>query len=305
MKILVTGGAGFIASNIADAYLDLGHEVVILDDLSSGRRKNLPERAIFHEAGIQSLKIKQIFQEERPDILCHHAAQIDVRKSVADPVKDAHINILGSLNLFEATREIGVKKIIFASTGGAIYGDQESYPAAEAHPTNPLSPYGIAKLSIEKYLAFYQWTYGIPSVILRYANVYGPRQNAYGEAGVVAIFVEKLLKSETPTIYGDGKQTRDYVFVGDVVTCNVHALDPKVNGIFNVGTGIETDVNRLASKLVGLCGKKIEPNHGPAKMGEQLRSCIRPGALQTTKPLNLDEGLAKTVDWFRKSLCIS
>lgn len=299
MKIILTGGAGFIGSNIAEAYLEAGHEVVIVDDLSTGKRSNLPAKARFYEESIESSRMKELLLDEKPDIVNHHAAQIDVRQSVADPVHDASVNIVGSLNLFEAARSAGVEKFIFASTGGAIYGEQDYFPADENHKTEPLSPYGIAKLSIEKYLHFYFLTYQIPFVALRYANVYGPRQNSHGEAGVVAIFTEKLLKGTAPVIYGDGLQTRDYVFVDDVVACNLTALKNEVSGIYNVGTGVETDVNVLANLLVDLTKSKASPRHAAPQPGEQKRSLIKPGALQKTQPVLLADGLQKTVEWFK------
>lgn len=300
MKILITGGAGFIGSNIADAYLRDGHEVIIIDDLSTGKRENVPDPANFYELSILFPEVDRVIAEEKPDILNHQAAQIDVRKSVEDPAEDARANIIGSIKLFESSRKAGVQKIIFASTGGAIYGEQDYFPADENHPLRPLSPYGIAKLAVEKYLYFYSVQYGIPFVALRYANVYGPRQDSHGEAGVVAIFTDKLLREQIPTIYGDGKQTRDYVFIEDVVQCNVRALQPKVQGIFNIGTGIETDVNTLAKELVTLVGNDLFPQYAPARKGEQMRSCIKPSALQTIPPTLLSEGLKMTVEWFKK-----
>ena len=246
MKILITGGAGFIASNIADRYLELGHEVVIVDSLITGRRKNVPEAAKFYEIDICDEKIKNIFEMERPDIVNHHAAQMDVRKSVADPAYDAGVNILGTINLLQNCVKYKVKKFIFASTGGAIYGEQDYFPADEKHPNQPLSPYGITKLSCEKYLFFYNDTFGLNYTVLRYANVYGPRQNPHGEAGVVAIFSQRMLRKEQPVINGEGTQTRDYVFVGDVVKANELALTGGDQKIYNIGTGIETDVNELS-----------------------------------------------------------
>ena len=298
-KILITGCAGFIASHIAERYLSLGYEICIVDDLSSGKRDNLSSEIRFYEESILSPKIPLILKEERPDFINHHAAQIDVRKSVEDPIEDARVNILGTLNLLESSRQVGVKKFIFASSGGAIYGEQEYFPATEEHPTEPRSPYGIGKLTVEKYLQFYQGTYGIPFVALRYANVYGPRQNAHGEAGVVAIFTERLLRDEVLMINGDGQQTRDYVYVDDVVHCNVEALRSDIYGIFNVGTGIETDVNTIARELVRLTNKKARLQYVPAKLGEQPRSCIRPGFLQKN-PTPLSDGLKKTVEWFQR-----
>lgn len=299
MKILLTGGAGFIASNIADAYLAQGHEVVIIDDLSTGRRSNIPAEAKFYQQSIASPELQAIVAAEKPDVLNHHAAQIDVRKSVDDPVADATINIIGSLSLLEACRKNGIKKVVFASSGGAIYGEQDSFPADETHRTEPKSPYGIAKLCIEKYLQFYRQAYGIPFVALRYANVYGPRQNALGEAGVIAIFSRRLLSGETPVIYGDGMQTRDFVFVKDVVACNVTALENDISGIFNVGTGVEISINQLAEQLVIMTGSSVVAVHEAAKLGEQQRSCICPGALQKTAPTPLVAGLQQTIDWFR------
>lgn len=300
MKILVTGGAGFIGSHIAERYLREGHDVVIIDNLSTGIQKNVPREARFYRMCITDEKVAQILMDEKPDVVSHHAAQIDVRLSVSEPVEDARTNILGTLNLLEASRKSRVSKFIFASTGGAIYGEQQFYPADESHPTSPLSPYGITKLSVEKYLHFYFRTYEIPSVVFRYANVYGPRQNAHGEAGVVAIFTKKLIDGEEPTIYGDGKQTRDYVYVDDVVACNLEALKPEVQGIFNVGTGEETDVNTIAAELIRLLGAEIRPRYAPARAGEQRRSCLKPGALQAKPPISLREGLKKTVEWFQR-----
>lgn len=299
MRILITGGAGFIASHIADAYLAEGHEVAILDDLSTGSRANLPQKAIFFEISLLSARLRDVMAEFRPEIVNHHAAQIDVGLSVADPQRDADINILGSLNLLETCRKTGVKKVIFASSGGAIYGEQDNYPADERHPERPRSPYGITKLTIEKYLDFYRIEYGLSFAALRYANVYGPRQNAHGEAGVVAIFSSKLLKELPPLIFGDGLQTRDYVFVEDVVACNVAALRADVSGKFNVGTGVETDVITLTRELIRLTGGKASPIHGLPRPGEQRRSSVKPGALQTRPPVLLSDGLTKTVAWFK------
>ncbi len=300
MKILITGGAGFIASHIAESYLSLGHQVVIIDNLSSGFKKNIPAKAVFHHIDISSPDLHTVIADEKPDIVNHHAAQINVRVSADHPILDAQINIIGGLNVLEACRKQQVKKIIFASTGGAIYDESSPRPTVESARTEPKSPYGIAKLCIEKYLHFYAATHNIPSVILRYANVYGPRQNAHGEAGVVAIFSQKLLKKEVPIIYGNGLQTRDYVFVEDVVACNQEALTASP-GIYNVGTGIETSVLDLSKTLVEACQSPLQPQHAPARPEEQLKSCLAPGKLQKTiTPLKV--GLLKTVDWFKKEL---
>ncbi|MFH0989598.1 MAG: NAD-dependent epimerase/dehydratase family protein [bacterium] len=304
MNILVTGGAGFIASHVADAFIAEGHRVVIVDDLSMGRRENINAKAKFYHLDIQSPDVEGVFRDESIDVVCHHAAQMDVRKSVADPKFDASVNILGMLNLLELGRKHGLKKVIFSSTGGAIYGEQDYFPADEEHPVRPLSPYGITKLATEKYLFYYKAVYDIDHVILRYANIYGPRQNPHGEAGVVAIFAKKLFQGEQPIINGEGKQTRDYVFVGDVVKANLCALSYSTSDIFNIGTGIETDVNALFRHIRGFIGSNYEELHGPAKAGEQLRSVIssaKAKALLGWQPtVKLDEGLRITVDSFRK-----
>lgn len=306
MKILVTGGAGFIASQIADAYLREGHEVYILDNLSTGFLKNVNPSAHFVKSDISSSSLLVLFEKVKFDVVNHHAAQIDVRKSVNDPVFDANTNILGTINLLQCCIKSGVKKFTFASTGGAIYGEQEYFPADEKHPTNPVSPYGITKLSIEKYLYFYKNEYGLKYTILRYANVYGPRQNPFGEAGVVAIFANKLIKNENPIINGVGKQTRDYVFVEDVVKANVTTLTDDSSEIYNVGTGTETSVNDLFTKLNHIAGNKAEEKHGPAPKGEQARSVISSEKLYKTfnwKPsVIIDEGLRKTFEFFKSNI---
>ena len=302
MKILVTGGAGFIASHISDAFLAAGHDVVIVDDLSGGKRANVPEAAKFYVCDIRSPELREIIRNEEPEAISHHAAQMDVRRSVADPAFDADVNVLGFINILEGAREIGVKKVLFASSGGACYGEQERFPAPETHPTRPLSPYGITKASGELYLFYYHAVYGLPYVALRYANVYGPRQDPHGEAGAVAIFTERLLAGETPTINGDGKQTRDYVFVGDVVRANVAALGSAYVGPLNVGTGVETDVNTLYAHLRVLTGSPHAAQHGAAKAGEQRRSVIDPSLakreLGWEPRVALDQGLRRTYQWF-------
>ncbi|MBE0573013.1 MAG: NAD-dependent epimerase/dehydratase family protein [Ignavibacteriaceae bacterium] len=306
MKILVTGGAGFIASQIADAYVRDGHEVHILDNLSTGFEKNINPKAHLIKSDISSPAILDLFAKEKFDVVNHHAAQIDVRKSVNDPIFDANTNILGTINLLQSCIKTGVKKFMFASTGGAVYGEQEYFPADEKHPTNPISPYGITKLTIEKYLYFYKNEYGLNHTILRYANVYGPRQNPFGEAGVVAIFTSKLLKNENPIINGEGKQTRDYVFVEDVVKANVITLNDENSDIYNVGTNVETSVNELFAKLNEIAGDKASEKHGPAPKGEQARSVITSEKLLKKfnwKPwIHIDEGLRKTFDYFNSKI---
>jgi len=303
MKILITGGAGFIASHIAERYIELGHEVVIVDNLVTGKRENIPSKATFYEVDICDSKLSQIFEKEKPDIVNHHAAQMDVRKSVDDPIYDATVNVLGGLNVMQNCVKHDVQKVIFASTGGAIYGEQDYFPADENHALRPLSPYGITKLTTEKYLYFYQQSYGLKYTILRYANVYGPRQNPHGEAGVVAIFSTKILKGEQPVINGDGKQTRDYIYVGDVVKAGEIALNSADNKIYNIGTGFETDVNVLFNKIKEAMGKDVPEIHGPAKAGEQLRSVLDASLIQKEqgwKPnVSLDNGLKMTVEFFQ------
>ena len=306
MKILVTGGAGFIASQIADAYIDEGHNVFILDDLSTGFEKNVNPKATFIKKDIGDKSLSKLFEKEKFDVVNHHAAQMDVRRSVADPAFDANTNILGTINLLQNSIKTGVKKFMFASTGGAVYGDQEYFPADEKHPTSPLSPYGISKLAVEKYLFFYNAQYKLNYTILRYANIYGPRQNPFGEAGVVAIFSTRLLKNEQPIINGSGKQTRDYVFVGDVVKANLITLNDTNSDIYNIGTSMETDVNELFQMLNKIAGNNKEEEHGPAAAGEQMRSVITSNKLFNTfnwRPsTSLQDGLQKTVDFFRTSL---
>ena len=303
MKIIVTGGAGFIGSNIVDAYLERGHEVHIFDDLSTGQKANLNAKATLHALDISAQEAARRIEQIKPDVLCHHAAQMDVRHSVADPTFDARVNILGFINLLEAGKNAGVKKVIFASSGGAVYGEQEMFPAAENHVTRPASPYGVSKRAGELYLSYYHQAFGLPYIALRYANVYGPRQSAKGEAGVVAIFLSLLLQGKTPIINGDGGQTRDYVYVGDVVAANIAALDAQFVGEINIGTGIETDVVTIFQHLRQAVGSEIDARHGPAKPGEQRRSCIDAGraaqVLGWRPKMALAEGLRRTAAWYR------
>lgn len=303
-KILVTGGAGFIGSNVADKFISLGHKVVIIDNLSTGFKKNVNPKARFYKVDINSKKIEQIFRDEKPEILCHHAAQIDVRKSVSDPIFDAKVNIEGTLNLLNNCVKYKTKKVIFASTGGALYGEQDYFPADENHPERPLSPYGIAKLAIEKYLYFFRESYGLDYVSLRYANVYGPRQNPWGEAGVVAIFTQKLLSGEKAVISGDGKQTRDYVYVKDIIDANLLALSYAESDFFNIGTGIETDVNTIFNLLKAKTGSKQKELHGPHKPGEQKRSVLdyskAKKILGWSPKYDLEKGMEETVKYYKE-----
>ncbi|MGH7818285.1 MAG: SDR family oxidoreductase [Candidatus Binatia bacterium] len=306
MKILVTGGAGFIGSNVVDALVSAGHDVVVVDDLSSGKRENLNPKARFHQVDIRTPRIAEIVRDEHPDVVSHHAAQMDVRRSVADPVFDAETNVIGLVRLLEASRDAKVRRFLFASSGGAAYGEQECFPAREGDRTNPLSPYGVSKRAGEHYLFCYHALWGLSYVALRYANVYGPRQDPHGEAGVVAIFTQRLLRGESPTINGDGLQTRDYVYVGDVVEANLRAVESALIGPINIGTGRETDVNRLAAELIRLSGTGIEARHGPPKPGEQRRSLLDSSLarkeLGWAPTVALEEGLRRTFEWFREKV---
>lgn len=304
LKILVTGGAGFIGSHVVDAYVQLGHEVTIIDNLSTGRRENLHPKARFLEIDVRdAVKVAEIFNATHFDLVNHHAAQMDVRRSVDDPVYDASVNILGVLNLIECCVKNGVLRVLFASSGGAIYGEQDYFPADEQHPTRPISPYGVAKLTTENYLFYYKAVHNLDSVCLRYANVYGPRQNPEGEAGVVAIFASRMLAGASPVINGDGRQTRDYVYVGDVVHANVLALNTAGTRIFNIGTGVESDVNALFRHIRNSTRSNVEELHGPAKKGEQLRSVLDARKIQAALgwkvSVSLEEGLQRTVEYFR------
>ncbi|HEV7571800.1 MAG TPA: NAD-dependent epimerase/dehydratase family protein [Thermoanaerobaculia bacterium] len=300
--VVVTGGAGFIGSNLVDAYLARGWFVTIIDNLSTGKRRNVDPRAALHEIDIRDGAAGDLIRALKPDVISHHAAQMDVRKSVADPAADADVNIIGTLRLLEAAVDAAVKRVIFASTGGAIYGEPVEVPQTESHPLNPLSPYGCAKFSAERYLNYYRVVRGLSSVALRYANVYGPRQNAHGEAGVVAIFTAKLLDKQQATINGNGEQTRDFVYVDDVVAANLAASDAEWQGAYNVGTGVETTVNELYESLGSIAGIDTPAVHAPAKEGEQLRSVLDGSRLRTLANLPerkpLSDGLIETFDWF-------
>jgi len=303
MKVLVTGGAGFIGSHVVDAYVVAGHDVVVVDDLSTGKRENLNPKATFHQLDVQDARVIDLIRDERPAVVNLHAAQMDVRRSVADPVFDARVNVIGLLQCLEGARKANVRRVVFVSSGGAAYGEQETFPARETHPTNPVSPYGVSKRAGELYAFFYRAEYQLPFFALRYANVYGPRQDPHGEAGVVAIFAGKMLRGEPIIVNGDGKQTRDYVFVGDVVQANLAALEREPCGAVNIGTGVETDVNRLAELMLEASGSRSEVRHGPAKAGEQRRSVIDHAKaaerLGWRPTVPLAEGLRRTVEWFR------
>jgi UDP-glucose 4-epimerase len=305
MNILVTGGAGFIGSQMAKRHLADGHRVVIVDNLSSGRRERLPADARFVHADIADTDLGPLLSEEKIEFVSHHAAQIDLRHSVSDPIGDARSNIIGSLKLLEACRATGVRHVLFASTGGALYGEPEGgRPAPESHPTNPISPYGCAKLSIEKYLYYYRVVHGFQTQVFRYANVYGPWQDGTGEAGVVAIFSEAMLANREVKINGDGNQTRDYVFVGDLVEAEARAATSDLAGVWNLGTGVETSVNDLFRILAKEYGYTKEPVHVPAPPGEQKRSVLDSSKIRADFGLPpwtpFTQGVKPTAEFFRK-----
>ena len=306
-RVLVTGGAGFIGSHVADAYVAAGDEVWIVDDLSSGRRKNLPSGAEFVELDVRDDGVRDLFREVRFDIVNHHAAQIDVRVSVADPRKDAGINLLGLLNLTEAAIEVGTQRFVYVSSGGVVYGEPDEIPTPETAPKLPLSPYGVSKLSGEYYLQYYYRIRGLEYVALRYSNVFGPRQDPHGEAGVVAIFCSRLQSDQGLTIFGDGEQTRDYVFVRDVVAANMcvsdlelevgEGLDPHA---FNVATGVGTSVNRLATVLEGIADTSPSRGHQPERPGELRHSTLNTSRLKArgwAPAFTLEEGLRETYEY--------
>ncbi len=312
-RVLVTGGAGFIGSHVAEAYLEAGWEVTVLDDLSTGRPENLPRGASFVKADVGSDEARRLLATGGFEVLNHHAAQMDVRVSVSDPIFDAQVNLLGLINLLEGVREGGVRRVVFASSGGVIYDENASLPHRETGRKLPVSPYGVSKLGSEYYLAAYARLYGIEVVSLRYANVYGPRQNPHGEAGVVAIFGERLCTGRPLTVFGDGSQTRDYVYVGDVARANLAATAwavPEVTEVdsfaFNVGTGVETSVNDLARKMIAVSGVEASIEYAPARAGELRRSALdssKAYRLWGWKPeVTLEEGLERTYRWIREAV---
>ncbi|MFH1597582.1 MAG: SDR family NAD(P)-dependent oxidoreductase [Patescibacteria group bacterium] len=303
MKILVTGGAGFIGSHLVDKLVTEGHQVAVVDDLSSGSQENLNEKVDFLEIDISDQsKINDLLSKEKFEVIVHTAAQKNVRYSVDNPQFDAEINIVGSLNLLEAGRKAGLRKFIFLSTGGAIYGDTDDRPTPESHLPKPASPYGITKLAVENYLYYYQLQYQLPYVALRLSNVYGPRQDPKGEAGVVAIFYTKIKQGEQPIINGDGKQTRDYIYVSDVVEAVSLSLGDKALGIYNVGVSKETSVNQLFKEIVQSVGQEIPEKHGPALPGEQQTSCLDITKIKERlgyqPKVDLEAGLKQTKEWF-------
>ncbi|HOZ01696.1 MAG TPA: NAD-dependent epimerase/dehydratase family protein [Candidatus Syntrophosphaera sp.] len=307
MKILVTGGAGFIGSNVVDAYLEAGHEVVVVDDLSSGSKSNLNPQAKFHQVDICDPALERIFAWEKPDIVNHHAAQISVPLSIEDPLRDAEINVKGLINIAQNCIKHHIKKIIFISSGGAIYGEAKEYPTTETYPPEPLSVYAINKMAGEQYLRFFRHQYGLKYTVLRYANVFGPRQVSHGEAGVVSLFIQKLLRGETPTIYvypGEPEgMIRDYVYVQDVVCANLSVLDNGDNDVFNIGTGVETTTSLLYRTILWQLGKDITPLSGPARKGDLHRSLLdssKAFSILGWSPIyTLEQGVRETIAYFR------
>ena len=306
-RVLITGGAGFIGSHVVEALLSRGHEVAVLDDFSTGARANVAPGATLYEASIRDVEaLERVFSEAKPHRVSHHAAQISVTHSTEDPVADAETNVLGSLALLEACRRHGVEHLTFASTGGALYGEPEQTPCAESHPVRPLSPYGAAKYSVETYMGVYRAVWGLKSVALRYANVYGPRQSHLGEAGVVGIFAGRMLAGREPTIFGDGEQARDFVYVSDVAEANLFSIERGLVGAYNVGTGIATSVNRIAEVLRAECGYEGAIPHAPERPGEVQRIALDSRVFERetgwSARVALHEGLGSTVAHLKHAL---
>ncbi|MCD6452021.1 MAG: NAD-dependent epimerase/dehydratase family protein [Acidobacteria bacterium] len=306
MKILVTGGAGFIGSHLVDHLIDLGHEVVVVDDLSFGRRENINPKAKFYQIDIRSPELGEILKKEHPDIVNHHAAQVNLRRSMEEPLFDAEVNAVGSLNLIHQSAEAGVSKLIYSSTGGALYGEPKVIPATEDHPIAPLSLYGVHKYIVEHYLRLYSTSHNLRYTVLRYGNVYGPRQNPKGEAGVVAIFSLKMLRGERPVIFGDGSKTRDYVYIEDVVRANILALEGGDNEVFNVGTGLEVTDQEIFDKVREKVGCDIEPIYGEKRPGEIDHIALAYTKIKKTlgwePKVSLDEGVSRAVSYYRENI---
>ncbi len=302
MRTLVTGGAGFIASHLAAALLAAGDSVAILDNLSTGRRENIPDGARLHEVDIRDASgVSRVFSEVKPEIVFHYAAQASVVRSLQDPAYDAQCNVVGSLHVIQQAIQHDVRRVVFASTGGAIYGDPREIPADEAHPTRPLCPYGAAKLAVEHYLAMYARIADLSYTCLRYGNIFGPRQDPYGEAGVIAIFIGQVLRGEAPRVFGDGTQTRDFVYVDDAVAAALTATNEQQNEIYNIGTGRQTSVLQLVEALGQVVGRKLKPCFEPPRVGEVAHIALDPSkaARQMSWRANtpLVDGIARTVEW--------
>jgi UDP-glucose 4-epimerase len=309
VKILVTGAAGFIASHVADAYIDAGHEVAIIDDLSRGAKNNVNSKARFYQCDIRDREaLDKVILAEKPVIINHHAAQMDVRRGVREPLFDAQVNILGSLNLIEAAVAHGTKRFIYVSTAGAGYGEPKQMPVPESYPNNPITPYGISKHTVEHYLFTFQFLYGLSYVVLRYGNVYGPRQNSQGEAGVFAIFCEQMLSGVQPVIYGDGGKLRDYVYISDVVAANVAAIKHGTNEIFNISSGVPTSDLEVFQTVRALLGKQVEPKYVARRPGEIDNICLdisKAKSLLHWEPrVKLSEGARMVVTHFQEELTV-
>lgn len=302
MKVLVTGGAGFIGSHVVDSLVKEGHSVAVVDDLSSGRRVHVNPTARFYQVDIREPRLQEVFEREKPDLVNHHAAHVDVRRSVADPLFDAGVNILGSLNLLECARQHGVENLVYASSGGAIYGEPSYLPCDEEHPLNPICPYGVSKLTVEKYLSMYGHAHGLRYTILRYPNVYGPRQDPTGEAGVVAIFARRMLKGDQIVINGTGEQERDFLYVDDIVKANLLAMERADGQAYNLGCGTGTSVNELFESMKEMTGYRLQPTYGPPRPGETFRIYL--DATKAQRELGwrpeakLEDGLRATIASF-------
>ncbi len=303
MKILITGGAGFIGSHLTDKLIEQGHKVVVIDNLSTGKEENLNKQARFYNFDIRDEKISNVFKQERPEVVFHYAAQVSVKRSIENPVRDADINITGTLNILENCKKFGVKKIIFASTGGAIYGETDTIPTSEKQVANPRSPYGFCKLAVENYLYCYFQNFNLPFVALRFSNVYGPKQNPNAEAGVIAIFFDRVFLGKDLIINGDGQQTRDYVFIKDAIKANLLALEKDKTGIFNIGTAQETSVNDIFQKINHITDKGLKSIYCSAQPGEERRSCLDFSKAQKELGWNpeykLEQGLKETYQWYQ------
>jgi UDP-glucose 4-epimerase len=309
MKVLVTGGAGFIGSHVVDQLIEAGHDVVVVDSLITGRKSNLNPKARFYQVDIRSPELKQVFEAERPEVVDHHAAQMDVRKSVSDPIYDADVNILGTLNLLNLCVEFKVRKVIYISSGGAAYGEPIYLPCDEKHPVQPLCPYGATKYMTELYLYMYKQTYGLDYSVIRYPNVYGPRQDPHGEAGVVAIFTGQMLKCEPVRIFGSGEQVRDFVYVADCARANVLLLNQGGGEVYNLGYGIGTSINQVFDALKKITQYPHEAMYAPAKPGETFKIYLdasKAGQQLGWEPsADLEEGLTRTVAYFKQVEVVS
>lgn len=304
MRILVTGGGGFIGSHVAETYRNAGHHVAVVDALIGGRRNNTPPGVMFYRTDIRRPELAEVFREERPEIVSHHAAEANVRMSIANPIADAETNVLGTLRVLELAVRYRVSQVVFSSTAGALYGEPARLPVSEDHRVLPTSPYGLHKYLGEQYLGYYRRMHGLNTTILRYGNVYGPRQDPQTEAGVIAIFTAALLAGRRPTIFGDGSQVRDFVYVGDVAEANFRVIGRRLDEPIHISTGIGTSVNELARQIRELTGVPVEPEHGPAVPGEVHEIVLSPEraarVLDWHPSVSLEEGLQRTVEWFRK-----